>query len=102
MQYASVLCGLALALRDQGSHDKSLKVFEQMGKVHDNSEIAIDTVDHANHYKSWGTVLAKFQRYSDAHEQLSRARTIFESISKTQVRDFAVAALCALSLSQSL
>ena len=56
MQYANVLRGLALALRDQGSHDESLKVFEKMGKVHDNSGITFDIVDHANHYKSAATI----------------------------------------------
>ena len=60
-----------------------------MGSVHDRAiqsrgQDFINTVDHANHFKSWGTILVGLKDFVKASELLSKAKRIFESCDKTQ------------------
>ena len=101
VQYASVFCGMGLAVRgmalkaktekDLKLHDtklvEALDLFKKMGSVHDRaieSGRSINTVDHANHFKSWGTILVGLEEFEKASELLSKAKEIFENCESTQ------------------
>jgi len=103
VQYASVFCGMGLAVRglalnakaaeNQKLHDEklgeALDLFKKMGAVHDEAvrsrgAESIDTVDHANHFKSWGTILVGLKEFEKASELLSKAKQIFENCESTQ------------------
>ena len=88
IQFSSVLCGLGLALRDQDKMDESLRALQEMGQVHQEAKEVhgreMDTADHANHFKSWATVLCATGDTLNALEKFTAARRIFETSNKTQ------------------